>query len=578
MKKIFYLVFLISLYFLVNVNAAEAEEVKKICYYRTGDPEITFAVKNYSNGKADAILMNPYSIGGESKTYGKTWDDEPSSLIDGECAEYMKYNIKTEQNNISYSNYVPLKYENDYILKNYDLEDVATKCNYRGVNNENLEDQVKLTVLINGNSIFTYFEDDINTAMEEISKGIREYRLDSTFYGNFLKYFENQCPNIFGDLYDSTIYITAVADNAVTNFSILEDSIIEDKELKNYSLGLVDEIEGISDLTFYVKVYESGTEKICVDSGNGSLTCLSMNSDETDFYSLYDGGHYEVRIKPEDVEDFFQYSDSNDYSSLKEPPEAYFNLAAGQDPNKTIYYLSKENDGTGIPSSDPMDYISSEKYKQLLSQLKAPLSKLDSSALDIQLTINTNKTATLGENITEDYALCEGNISDCTTYAEQLTELGLKNIQNYCIEVYNVYPKKQNDNNMQNRMEECISFNNFYRELVKRGIILDLSDGCGIISEDFAKKLNYFLDLIKIAGPLLALGLGTLDFVKTIVSGDADKEMKTTFKRFSTRLIAAVLLFLIPFILAFLLDLFIGNENGYDSDNPFCDIVNWEEQ
>ena len=125
-------------------------------------------------------------------------------------------------------------------------------------------------------------------------------------------------------------------------------------------------------------------------------------------------------------------------------------------------------------------------------------------------------------------------------------------------------------------MDECVDFfNGFYNELINQGIIENLSNYCGVLSQDFAAKLKYFLNIIKIAGPLLALGLGTVDFVKVLANGDADKEMKNAFKRFLTRLGAAALLFLVPIILAFLLDLFMKPGLGYDSNNPFCDIVDW---
>ena len=99
-----------------------------------------------------------------------------------------------------------------------------------------------------------------------------------------------------------------------------------------------------------------------------------------------------------------------------------------------------------------------------------------------------------------------------------------------------------------------------------------------MFSKDFNDILQKILDIIKIAGPLLAIGLGTVDFIKAMASGDADKEMKSAFKKLSTRLIAAVLLFIIPFILAFLMDRFLGNVDGYDSDNPFCGLVEWGDQ
>ena len=65
------------------------------------------------------------------------------------------------------------------------------------------------------------------------------------------------------------------------------------------------------------------------------------------------------------------------------------------------------------------------------------------------------------------------------------------------------------------------------------------------------KLLNY----IKILGPSIAIVLGSLDFIKAIVSSD-EENMKKTQKRFVNRLIAAALLFLIPLIVELLLGLF----------------------
>ncbi len=65
------------------------------------------------------------------------------------------------------------------------------------------------------------------------------------------------------------------------------------------------------------------------------------------------------------------------------------------------------------------------------------------------------------------------------------------------------------------------------------------------------KLLNY----IKILGPSIAIVLGSLDFIKAIVSSD-EENMKKTQKRFVNRLIAAALLFFIPLIVELLLGLF----------------------
>ena len=235
---------------------------------------------------------------------------------------------------------------------------------------------------------------------------------------------------------------------------------------------------------------------------------------------------------------------------------------------------STSNATTGEYDGDKVSLISGERFKKLLGALKLPLSYLSLEALNIPLTINGNENATLNNDVEANNLLCFGD--DCKLNAKYFTEQGLKNVKQYCNELYSNYDKYKNDpDNLKKRMDECIGFNNFYDELVNRGIVENFSNYCGILSQDFASKLKYFLNIIKVAGPLLALGLGTVDFVKVLANGDADKEMKNAFKRFLTRLGAAALLFLVPIILAFLLDLFIKPDLGYDPDNPFCDIVDW---
>lgn len=163
---------------------------------------------------------------------------------------------------------------------------------------------------------------------------------------------------------------------------------------------------------------------------------------------------------------------------------------------------------------------------------------------------------------------------ECKSQIEYLTEKKIREITSYCKNKYSNFSVSDlSDGPYRGRMEECIKFEEFYGSLVNNGIVRDLSNGCNIFSDDFVGILTDILDIMKIAGPILALGLGTLDFIKAIASGDADKEMKNAFKRFSTRITAAILLFIIPFILAFLMDTFIGNQNGYDADNPFCDLA-----
>ena len=92
-------------------------------------------------------------------------------------------------------------------------------------------------------------------------------------------------------------------------------------------------------------------------------------------------------------------------------------------------------------------------------------------------------------------------------------------------------------------------------------ILGDIND-----EESVAWILQKLLNYIKILGPSLAIVLGSLDFAKAVVSSD-DETMKKTQSRFKNRMIAAVLLFMIPHLVSILLFSF-----GIATDDPICGL------
>ena len=232
---------------------------------------------------------------------------------------------------------------------------------------------------------------------------------------------------------------------------------------------------------------------------------------------------------------------------------------------------------TGDEIAESMSIIDGGQYKTLMCHIK---SYLTSKGVDISRLPAIDDKGTKLSDLIDCNNICASGA--CEGNEEYLLEQGLKNTLYYCNNViytsFNKYLNLGMESDIRDRMEECISFNHFYEEGVRNNIFADYTNDCDILSDDFIDILQRILNIIKIAGPLLALGLGTLDFVRTVASGDADKEMKNTFKRFSTRLIAAALLFLVPLILAFLMDMFLGNQDGYNTNNPFCSIVDWGNQ
>lgn len=87
-------------------------------------------------------------------------------------------------------------------------------------------------------------------------------------------------------------------------------------------------------------------------------------------------------------------------------------------------------------------------------------------------------------------------------------------------------------------------------------------DGCSIIGGDFKEFLNTILFYIKIIAIVLAVILSLLDYIKA-ASGSDDKPMTKANNNFITRLILVIVLFLLPVILTFLLNvLHINNVTG----------------
>ena len=100
-------------------------------------------------------------------------------------------------------------------------------------------------------------------------------------------------------------------------------------------------------------------------------------------------------------------------------------------------------------------------------------------------------------------------------------------------------------------------------------INLNYKKGCGIFSNEIKSWLIQVLDIIKVAALVLTLIFGMLDFFKGVASGNADA-MKKMWNNFSKRLIAVIILFLLPVMIEFILGLV--NISGIDASNPLCGI------
>ena len=91
--------------------------------------------------------------------------------------------------------------------------------------------------------------------------------------------------------------------------------------------------------------------------------------------------------------------------------------------------------------------------------------------------------------------------------------------------------------------------------------------GCEVIPEEIREWILDALDLVKYICLALVIVLGILDFIKAAASGEADA-MKKSGQSFLKRVIAVVILFLLPVLVELILSLI--EIYGVNPDNPLC--------
>ena len=76
--------------------------------------------------------------------------------------------------------------------------------------------------------------------------------------------------------------------------------------------------------------------------------------------------------------------------------------------------------------------------------------------------------------------------------------------------------------------------------------------------------------IIIIVAPILVIVFGTLDFGKAVIAGDEEK-MKKAWKKFPKRILAVVLLILVPMLINLILSLATDTTAG-DTSLMYCII------
>lgn len=103
-----------------------------------------------------------------------------------------------------------------------------------------------------------------------------------------------------------------------------------------------------------------------------------------------------------------------------------------------------------------------------------------------------------------------------------------------------------------NKLSDIITY---FEDLAeKRELTYYVSDCKGLLGQNLIDKINSYADIIKIAIPIILIGIGIIDFSKALFAGD-DQVMKKTQMSFIKRIGIAIIFFLIPTFINTLLNL-----------------------
>ncbi len=252
----------------------------------------------------------------------------------------------------------------------------------------------------------------------------------------------------------------------------------------------------------------------------------------------------------------------NRYNSLVSESDKYINLVKDSQSIVT-YYSSPTNSGEWL-SKVGSSQITCDEINNYNMFYK---SKMNQTGLGGSGYLETLPSS-IGNLLSE---LHNADLCDKTNYSKLETNLAnLNNIIQSTDTAINKLDKLVKDKNcnvdLTYAKESIKRAVNNSKKVARKAFLWDVNfkfqNGCAIIGGDFKEFLNTILFYIKIIAIVLAVILSLLDYIKAAAGSD-DKPMTAANKRFITRLILVIVLFLLPVILTFVLNiLHINNVTG----------------
>lgn len=227
------------------------------------------------------------------------------------------------------------------------------------------------------------------------------------------------------------------------------------------------------------------------------------------------------------------------------------------------YYDNKCNLVTGDETSDALASIHTQFICELTGVSSTKYLKFSSNSDMLDEIIASTLSTALNKYFKSDISLITMQ-SEAQEYAKIFTK-AIKYIKKNEMETLTDEAKALLSDNNTNNLEKM------YSEMIRSfgaEVIIDCED---LIGDDLRKKIGSYLNIIKIAVPIILIAFGIIDFTKAIFASDEEK-IKKAQKDFIMRLVIAILFFLIPTIVDFLLG--IANKVWNFIEPGSCGIFN----
>ncbi len=157
------------------------------------------------------------------------------------------------------------------------------------------------------------------------------------------------------------------------------------------------------------------------------------------------------------------------------------------------------------------------------------------------------------QNAIKEYS-SDSCINDASCKSRKISEVNEQEnmIRNYCNTIMSSH--NFDNGNEEDCLKACIDINIQLRKAKEQaGILKSGSGDCGF-SGRLLVWLNNIMRWIKYILPVIVILLGIVDFIKAIAA-DKDDEMKKAQGRFVKRLISAAIVFLVPLLIEFILNI-----------------------